>query len=246
MYGRQFFAHFGVQLEHERSNRLIQIGEEFKMTTISGYFSSEYISSGQIDYNDIVEDGANQYIQYGGIVNSDAVSGAIITVSLGGITSNNTVEGYIFPYNTYEDAWELVSGGLTVGTMVSSGGYLELFGAAASGRSYSGSATSTVVFSSGQEVAISGGLAIGTTVSSGGIATLIAGGSANTTIIESGGVQVVSSGGGASATEINSGGIQNVLVSGSVTGTQINSGGSQTVSWSEQRAARSCLSVVVQ
>jgi fibronectin-binding autotransporter adhesin len=108
------------------------------------------------------------------------------------------------------------AGGIASGTIVDSGGTLELLGggATASGTKVSG----------GTELVFSGGIASGTIVSSGGTEVVFAGGTAVSTTINSGGLEVVSSGGTASGTIVSGAGAELVFSGGTAFGARRTSG----------------------
>jgi autotransporter passenger strand-loop-strand repeat protein len=155
-----------------------------------------------------------------------------ITVSSGQISS-----GTVFA----EQSLTVLSGGLAVDVIISSGGLAEISsgGSAISTTltqdsfqyvSSGGSAIDTVALSGGTEIVLAGGSAFETLVSVGGNQTISSGGIASSAILTMSGAQAVYAGGSAISTNIQSGGAQTVFAGGSASGTLVSAGGDEYVS----------------
>jgi autotransporter passenger strand-loop-strand repeat protein len=131
---------------------------------------------------------------------------------------------------------QLVHGGQTISTTVSTGGYEEIDGGLTSATALSGgyeivfggTTSNTLVYSGGlQDVGSAfagGGVANATLIYFGGTQEVLAGGKASGTAINSGGVETVGSGGVSHAAIIIDGGIERVSSGGVTDATTINGG----------------------
>jgi len=217
--------------------------------TIVSSGGSEIVFYGGNATGSTVSSGGSLYLSGGLITQATISSGGFINAvtidtSVSGLVTNKpSTSAFMFSgNNTIEQgaiykSIEVVGGGQTTGTIISSGGFENVYsGGATSGTIVSnageqviywaGTASNTTVLSGGFQYVISGGAAIGTIVSSRGQETVMSGGNTTSAVISYGGDEWIQEGGNAESTTL-SGGIQEVY--GTATGTNVYSSGIQYV-----------------
>jgi autotransporter passenger strand-loop-strand repeat protein len=197
------------------------------------------VSSGQSSNGLAIQSGGTVTVLSGGVATNTKIGNGGLENVYGSafVTVNSGVQyvyGSAFSTRIVSGGQQLVFGGTTTGTTVSSGGYDYIgAGGTANGATVDsggaefvaagGSASGTTVSGGGNQYVSSGGVVSSTIISSGGFATVYSGGTANGTTVSSGGVDYVLSGGSASGMTI---GISAVaIVYGTVSGTTVSSGG---------------------
>ena len=178
-------------------------------------------------------------VQSGGVLSSVTAAAApgatvgtftigAITIQAGGLASGLTLTT---SYGGIPDL-TVQSGGHASTVVLNGGNATALAGSVVSGLTanygrftLSGTASATVLGSSGQEAVSPGAVDTGGRIGSGGVQTVFASGLAAATTVSSGGTQTVSSGGTASAAIVLSGGLQFIAANGTATGTDITGGG---------------------
>ena len=171
----------------------------------------QYVSSGYIASNTIINSGGIQRVYSGGTANGDTINNnGCQNVYSGGTTTSTTINGGI---------QGIYSGGTATSTTIN-GGVQAV---------YSRSVANSNIIESGSQYISSGGIANWTAINSHGSQYIYAGGLASNTTI-SGGFQNVSSNGTATNTTINNNGWQYVSSGGIVSNSIVNSGGSMYIS----------------